>query len=114
LIILVFDLTKPQSLDKIEYWIQECFRNVNLTTPIILAGAMCDLQIDPAIPEKLEAFKQKYSYIPYFETSAKDNINVKEMFVHGVEMALLNAPPCEEKLISISKITPEPKECCWQ
>ena len=77
---IVFDLTKKQSFDNINSWLDDINENLN-DVCIVIFGNKCDLDKktwkvkNDEIKKFIEQKKLKY-----FETSAKDNIGIKEGF----------------------------------
>ena len=74
--ILVFDLSREDSLNSIAGLFTGYEKNIFLDSPLVLFGNKCDLSSKIKDPED---FAQKYN-LKYFETSAINNINVKEGF----------------------------------
>ena len=74
--ILVFDLSNENSLNSIAGLFTRYEENIFLDSPLVLFGNKCDLSSKIKDPED---FAQKYN-LKYFETSAINNINVKEGF----------------------------------
>ena len=76
-IILMYDITKRNTFCSIKEWynsIYELTENINL----ILIGNKCDLK-DKRVVSEEEGLKEAQNYkISYFETSAKDGINVEK------------------------------------
>jgi len=78
-VILIFDLTYMKSFKNIKNWLKE-IKDINKTIPIILLGNKCDLDNKREVSkEEAEQFA-KENNLKYFETSAKNNINIKEGF----------------------------------
>lgn len=86
-LLLCFDLTYKRSFEIIknpEY--EDVLRNIKKYAPknvtIFLIGTKCDLVHQREISrEEAEAFA-KANGMGYFETSAKENINIEEAFFH--------------------------------
>ena len=81
--ILVYDVSNPESLESLNYWIKELKENIDNNKFIIsIAGNKCDL---PPETRKI-TYQQgkdfaKDNDIPIFiETSAKNGIGIKELF----------------------------------
>ena len=85
-IALCFDVTNKTSFDNLTLWLKD-IREINHNIPIVLFGNKCDL-IDKRVIEDDEAenFAKKYN-MEYFETSAKEDINVVEGFTKIIELA---------------------------
>ena len=77
-IVLVFDLTQKDTFDNLGRWIEEIKNNSNKTT--VLLGNKCDL-LDNIVVTDNEAKNFAYSnQMEYYSTSAKENININEVF----------------------------------
>ena len=84
-IIMVFDLTSPQTLYNLQNWINEVMSNVNYVIPFLVVGNKTDLQsaIDP---DEIEGFIEKLKHktpsesLPFLFTSALTGHNINEVF----------------------------------
>jgi len=91
--ILVFDLTEQKSFESIETYRKEFLDMLNPsepeTFPFILLGNKSDLEIERKVQEsEINKYCESKLNMPYFETSAKDNINVEAAFEKLSELAL--------------------------
>ena len=78
-IILTFDLTKKSTFNSLEAWLNDIQENSN-EVPVVIFGNKCDL-FEKYEVENEEAKKfAKDNNLQYFETSAKQNVNVQEGF----------------------------------
>lgn len=77
--LLVFDLTRKRTFLKLADWLQMLQRGAG-AVPIILIGNKSDL-IDSRFvsPDEAKAFSENNA-IAYFETSAKENWNINNIF----------------------------------
>ena len=76
-IVVAFDLTKRETFDNVKHWLDEINENFN-NIPVILFGNKCDMKEKRVVQkEEAEEFAKKYN-LEYLETSAKENINIKE------------------------------------
>ena len=85
-----FDLTDNNSIDSISYYIYniEQFRNKNFRLNLVLFGSKCDNLENIKIKEKdIVKLKEKYK-AKYFNTSAKYDTNVKNLFNYMIKKAL--------------------------
>ena len=76
---VVFDLTRKESLKNIQMWYKEAFQlSENDDVKFMLIGNKHDLEreVPSEIPEKVASVLK----IPYIETSAKTGLNVDEIF----------------------------------
>ena len=79
-VMLVYDVTKKDSLNKLEAWIESINENAHSNVVKYLIANKTDLVEDRVIStEKGNAYAEKHE-MKYFETSAKDKLNVNEIF----------------------------------
>ena len=85
-IIVTFDITKKKTFDNVLLWLKE-IRDNSEAIPVVLFGNKCDLEEKREVKkEEAQNFAKKNKMI-YFETSAKENINIKEGFKKLAELA---------------------------
>ena len=78
-VFFVYDITREETFNNLKNWIRE-FQEVEGDIKGVILGNKCDMEEERVIQEKqLISFSEKFQ-MPYLETSAKDNINVKEGF----------------------------------
>ncbi|MFX1252810.1 MAG: Rab family GTPase [Promethearchaeota archaeon] len=81
--ILVYDVTRPESLDNLKNWIENLFNHGGLM-PIVIVGNKIDIErvVSPEAGRNFAAdISNKHGItVPYFETSALTGVNVKETF----------------------------------
>lgn len=81
-VLLVFDLTEYESFDHVYKWLSNIHQYASPHVHTLLLANKCDdverRQVDPGKLEKLS----RDCGVQVFETSAKNNINVAEAFVH--------------------------------
>jgi len=91
-IVVVYDITKPDTLANVTKWLDEITRSAPPDVKRILVGNKTDLAKDRQVTTKEGQDLAKSRKMVFFETSAKDASNVKEMFlkvalqVHGSEV----------------------------
>ena len=77
--LFVYDITRKESFDGMKNWIREAERNSGHFQYVIV-GNKCDLEDKRQVPfEDLKRLGENYN-APYFEASAKMEINVNECF----------------------------------
>ncbi|MBY8991069.1 MAG: GTP-binding protein [Candidatus Lokiarchaeota archaeon] len=77
--ILVYDVTRKDTLDKVENWFSE-IKDVSPNISLILVGNKIDLTEDRVISTEMgEAFAKKLN-LSYIETSAKTGENINDAF----------------------------------
>lgn len=91
--VLVFDLTAKESFDNIEIWRNNFLGSLNLSNndnfPFILVGNKSDLKDDILVhDDEINDYCQQHNNMPYFATSAKEKINLEELFSKVAELAV--------------------------
>jgi len=80
-VLLVYDICQKNSFLDVKSWIEQIIENAdNDDIVMILCGNKCDNEKERKISkEEGENLAKNYG-IPFFESSAKNNININEMF----------------------------------
>jgi small GTP-binding protein len=78
-IIVAFDITSTTSFDGAKKWLQEIESNTSNILIVLIANKV-DLESKRIISKETAKTFAEQKNIIYFETSAKDNINVSEVF----------------------------------
>lgn len=80
-IIIMFDVTNPESFANIEYWLKSIKEHCNINNVIVfLAANKCDDIDHRYISEDRAEEFAKQNNMQYFEISAKSNLNINAMF----------------------------------
>ena len=78
--VLMFDLTNPDSLQKIDQWVS-IIRKHDEEIPILFMGSKFDLKDQISVKDdRALALKEEYDFFKYIKTSSKTNHNVDEAF----------------------------------
>ena len=86
-VVIVFDLTQKKSFLNVVNWLKEINEKLN-NVCIVLFGNKCDIDEDKWEVTKDEVMKfVEKNGLTYFETSAKEDINIKEGFKNVVNAA---------------------------
>jgi len=85
-IVVSFDLTNRKTFENVVKWLED-IRDNNNKIPIILFGNKCDLVEKREVEDEEAQEFAKNNNLEYFETSAKENINIKEGFIKIAEEA---------------------------
>jgi Ras-related protein Rab-8A len=110
--IIAFDLTQKKSFENVRTWIDSIYRTApDATLPKVLVGNKVDLadgQGQRAVL-KSEALKIANEHgIQYFETSAKENVNVKEVMQFIMSAVYDNMYGKEQAEMDSSNNQPKP------
>ncbi len=84
-VLLIFDLTRPETLSSVSEWIETVFELAGLEIPIVLIGNKSDLQVKVDETE-VKRISEKFG-LQYFYTSAKLNQGIDEALTALVSMA---------------------------
>ncbi|MFW9882242.1 MAG: Rab family GTPase [Candidatus Thorarchaeota archaeon] len=78
--LLLFDLTRPSSLENIDQWVNIC-RDENPGIPIIFLGTKLDLTESITVEDKFaRSFLKDYDFFKYLKISSKTGVNVNLAF----------------------------------
>ena len=89
-IIIVFDLTEDKSFLSIRDWLKQIDKYASKNVFKFLVGNKSDLQHKRLVSfEDAKKFADELN-IPYFETSAKEGININELFDNSIKSFLTN------------------------
>jgi Ras-related protein Rab-7A len=121
---IVYDMTKPKTFEDLSYWRDEFLTQAGprdpANFPFVVLANMCDKANERRVSEQ-EArswcAEGRNPPIPYFETSAKEGINIDQAFQHVCELALAQDRSHEEVFIPQTlRVTQEKKldeaSCC--
>mmetsp|Transcript_404 Transcript_404/g.544 ORF Transcript_404/g.544 Transcript_404/m.544 type:complete len:217 (+) Transcript_404:73-723(+) len=80
-VLLVYDVTDTNSFGNVTTWMNNIHQHADESISKILVANKCDMVHDRVVSvESGKALARDYN-VPYFETSAKNDINVHEVFV---------------------------------
>jgi len=86
--ILMFDLTRPKTLNKMEDWVK-IIRKHEKDLPVVFLGGKIDLEEFLGVTDDLALeIKDKYEFIDYIKVSSKTNQNVNKAFELLTQTAL--------------------------
>jgi Ras-related protein Rab-2A len=78
-VLLVYDITRRETFQYLESWLDECVENSDQNLTIVLVGNKCDLEDERAISvEEGQHFADQHGLL-FIETSAKTSVNVEEV-----------------------------------
>ncbi|XP_075237711.1 RAS oncogene family member Rab32 isoform X2 [Lycorma delicatula] len=93
---IVFDVTRSATFDAVLKWKQDLDSKVQLSNgssiPCVLLANKCDQQKEGLVnhPERIDQFCKENNFSDWFETSAKENINIDQATKSLVTKILLN------------------------
>ncbi|PRP77305.1 lightoid-like [Planoprotostelium fungivorum] len=96
---VVFDITKEKTLQAVPKWKNDIDDNLD-NIPVVLLANKCDLAEQPLDKAYMEQFCKENGFIGWFETSAKDNINVDESGHYLVEHILNRDPEANKSAVA--------------
>ncbi|XP_074516317.1 ras-related protein Rab-32 [Sebastes fasciatus] len=124
--VVVFDITNSSTLEAASEWKQDLDSKVCLDSgrpvPAVLLANKCDMAgRDRDLVSSLDSFCKDNSFMGWFETSAKDNINIDEAGALLVKQMMLcdTGLSNEEHRWDGIKVNQAPEEsqsqalCCW-
>lgn len=78
--LLMFDLTRPMTLENLEEWVNLVRRSDN-TIPVLFIGTKLDLETDIMVEDNYALqFKDNYKLFDFLKISSKTGQNVQESF----------------------------------
>eukprot|EP01118_Nematostelium_gracile_P009321 TRINITY_DN312_c0_g1_i3.p1 TRINITY_DN312_c0_g1~~TRINITY_DN312_c0_g1_i3.p1 ORF type:complete len:222 (-),score=63.12 TRINITY_DN312_c0_g1_i3:118-783(-) len=96
---IVFDVTREKTFQAVTKWKADIDDNLavdGVSIPVVLLANKCDLAEEPLDKEMMDKFCKDNNFIGWFETSAKDNINVHEAGNRLVEYILSHDPKAQQ------------------
>uniref|UniRef100_A0A4W3H3Y1 Uncharacterized protein n=1 Tax=Callorhinchus milii TaxID=7868 RepID=A0A4W3H3Y1_CALMI len=79
-LMLVYDITNLNTFNNITWWIKDTVENAGKDVGQVLIGNKCDLQVERGVTlDKGKQLAQEHD-MQFFETSAKDDINIEQAF----------------------------------
>ncbi|TYZ59772.1 hypothetical protein PybrP1_007655 [[Pythium] brassicae (nom. inval.)] len=115
-ILLVYDVTDRASFQSIRNWVGQIQQHADVHVNKILIGNKCDMTDDKVVStEEGQALADEYG-VKFFETSAKNNINVESGFIEiarEVKNRLMEeGGPHKKESVNLTKPAPVKKGCC--
>lgn len=89
-VLLCYDTTNKQSFINLRQWLGEIYRNSGDLVDIILVGTKCDELNQKVIDTAKAALFAEELGLLFFETSAKENIQVEAVFTELISVMMKN------------------------
>jgi Ras-related protein Rab-35 len=86
-VIVVYDVSNGETFANVKRWLHEIDQNCELVNRILVGNKNDDPNTKVVLTEDAQRFADQMN-IKLFETSAKENINVEEMFMAITQMVL--------------------------
>lgn len=86
-VIVVYDVTKGETFANVKRWLHEIDQNCDFVNRVLVGNKNDDPNSKVVLTEDAQRFASQMG-IQLFETSAKDNVNVEEMFLAVTKMVL--------------------------
>lgn len=97
------DVTKPETLEQLDGWIEELRKHVSENIVMAVAGNKSDME-KVITPARGKEYALKYNS-PYFETSAKTGDGVQAIFTYIAKELLKNQNQVESSILSNGNTT---------
>ncbi|XP_015609245.1 ras-related protein Rab-21 [Cephus cinctus] len=95
--ILVYDITDEESFKKVKDWVKELKKMLGNDVLLVIAGNKLDLENDRNVTvEEAEAYAKQVGAV-HFQTSAKLNQNIEELFLDLTRRMMAHASEVEQK-----------------
>ncbi|CAG5091559.1 Oidioi.mRNA.OKI2018_I69.PAR.g13132.t1.cds [Oikopleura dioica] len=99
-ILLVYDITQPKTFDNISKWLRNINEHASEDVERMLIGNKCDMEDKRLISEERGKKVAEENGIKFFETSAKENINIELAFNTLAEDILNKQRPIEDNNVA--------------
>lgn len=88
--VIVYDITKAKSFENVtRQWLPAIQQFSSEDVEIVLVGNKVDLETHREIPRSVADDLAKLQHMQFLESSAKDNTNVHDIFMHTANRVLL-------------------------
>ncbi len=109
-IIIMYDVTNRNSFESVRNWMKQINVNADKSTKKVLVGHKCDEPGKVVTEEEGKKMAEEYN-IGFFESSARTNINVSEVFYYLVkEIFIEKGIIKDESAIKLSNINSKDKK----
>ncbi|GFS62065.1 ras-related protein Rab-35 [Trichonephila inaurata madagascariensis] len=117
-VIVVYDVCNGESFGNVKRWLHEIDQNCEVVNRILVGNKNDDPDRKIVLTEDAQRFADQMG-IQLFETSAKENINVEEMFNAMTRMVLKSKKDQKERqqqshenTVKLQKASQRKKKCC--
>jgi small GTP-binding protein len=87
LAIMVYSINNRNTYENLDLWLKELKTESNPDAKIFLIGNKCDLEKEREVTfEEANTYSEDMEFSKFFEASAKEGINAKEIFIEGARL----------------------------
>ena len=101
-------MSNADTFKNIEVWRTEFIKKLNLSEgdkfPFILLGNKSDLGNMQVTQEEINSYCSEHNNMPFFMTSAKDNINLEQTFKKTIDLAYETNNKNEDNFVPVNNI----------
>ncbi|KAK6027658.1 Ras family protein, partial [Ostertagia ostertagi] len=119
--LLVYDISKMQTLESCERWLRELREFSNESVSVMLVGNKLDLRHFRAVPTDVALQFAERHHLAFIETSALDSTNVNEAFTEilthiykTVSSRHVNVNYDTSSKVDITAVSKSNKKCCFK
>ncbi|CAH0549043.1 unnamed protein product [Brassicogethes aeneus] len=95
-VIVVYDVTNGESFANVKRWLHEIEQNCDVVNRVLVGNKNDSPEIKVVLTEDAQRFADTMN-IQLFETSAKDNLNVEEMFMAVTKLVVRSKLEMKER-----------------
>ncbi|VDN50594.1 unnamed protein product [Dracunculus medinensis] len=115
--LLIYDITDSKSFDKVKLWVKELQRMLGNSVVLVIVGNKTDLKRNRNVELRTAIDYAKSVGAEHFETSAKDNIGISQVFEHliqGIIFSILDLGSSVNRRNNLLIVDDPPpsKRCC--
>lgn len=111
--IIVFDLTKHDSFENINYWIGDVRKNCGKDVSIYLCANKCDLEKERTVSAEEIQYVERLQNISCCETSALTGQGIEKLFAFAINNYLEHNPQCFSLDPSPPPFERKRTKCCY-
>lgn len=107
--VIVYDVTNMDSFTHLDHWLNYFLNQLGLAEPefpILVLGNKIDDEAARRVPKEMATEWARDKNLMYFETSAKDNINVEQAFKELAREAVQSSSRQKEDFLSHQQSNP--------